>query len=127
MQGRPETLSAPSFQDHPEVIAFIQQRTRKGWRITNQNYQGIQMVKPKEWSKLLLILGLVTLIFGVGLVFLILAAIDYALRSDKNLYATYPEIIAGEVPEDRGTWEYALVGLLIIALGGLCYVMQLPV
>lgn len=75
---------------------IIKHYTGKGWQVVSQSDNGVQFVKPKAWSKLLLIGGLLGLVFfGAGLILLIFAAIDYAIKKDQNFYVSLADAADG--------------------------------
>ena len=78
---------------------IIQHYTALGWQVVHADDAGVSLRKPKQWSSLLLILGLVGLVaFGAGLILLLLAVIDYALKSEQTLYVTPADIADGVYP-----------------------------
>ena len=78
----------------------IAEMTPKGWQIVSQSESSIQIRKPRQWSKLLLILGLVGLLFyGAGIIFLILAVFDFLLKKDRVMFITADQIRNCTVPK----------------------------
>lgn len=72
--------------------------TAKGWMIINRTQTAVQLKRPKRWNRLLLIAGLVLLPFGAGLIILILALIDYLIKSEKIITVYEFDLIAGKEP-----------------------------
>jgi uncharacterized protein YjbI with pentapeptide repeats len=80
----------------------IAKRTSQGWQIVSQTETSVQLRKPKRWSKTLLILGLIFLLcYGGGLLFWLLALIDYAIKKDQVIFLTIdnlqPHIVEKQV------------------------------
>ena len=66
------------------INQHIQFVSGRGWKVVSRTDSSVQLVKPKQWNSTLLIMGLVLLIiFGVGLIFLLLAMLDYASQKEQ--------------------------------------------
>lgn len=79
------------------VDYFISNMVNNGWTITMQSDDGIQFVKKKEWSTIGLVLGFILLLlFGLGIILLVLTCVDYLLKSDKTVYVTKEQIKSGQ-------------------------------
>jgi len=90
---RLETAEKPrltsSTNDQQLIQQYIAKRTSQGWQVVNQTDNSVQMRKPKRWSTTLLVLGGVLLLFfGVGLIFWLLAVIDYAIKKEQTLFVS---------------------------------------
>jgi cytochrome b561 len=108
-----------------EVIAAA---TADGWQIVSRDAGGIQFRKPKQWQKGAVVLGLLLLLFwGLGLLVLLVAVLDYAIAKDKLAYLTSEQLAAGtpvSAPAApaatlRGTamtLVYVLVGLVVVTV-----------
>lgn len=83
---------------------YIKKMSKKKYEIVNRTGNSVQMKRPKRWSRLLLITGLVALIippFFIGAIILILAVVDYMLKREHVIYTTADEIAAGKQPNAR--------------------------
>lgn len=88
-----------------------------GWQIASRDADGVQFRKAKQWSKGAVILGCVLLLFwGLGLLVLLLAALDYALAKDKLCYVTAEQLARGIGPSDDKKPAATLRGLAITFL-----------
>lgn len=65
----------------PTVEAQVAEAVNAGWRIVSDGPSGVQLVGPKKMQaldKICLVVGLLTFwIYGIGLFFMALAALDY--------------------------------------------------
>ena len=116
-EGRAERTSAPSNLDDKRLIQqYIAKRTRRGWQVVNQTDTSVQLRKPKRWSTILLVLGGVFLIFfGFGLIFWVLAVIDYAIKKEQTIFVTVDELRKGteQKPSSGMKGPLVLAGILI--------------
>jgi len=88
--------------------------TAKGWMIINRTQTAVQLKRPKRWNRLLLIAGLLLLPFGAGLIILILALIDYLIKSEKIITVYESDLIADKEPNPSTlSMPLLLAGLLI--------------
>lgn len=65
----------------------------------------------------LLVLGVILLLFfGAGLIFLLLAVVDYAIQKERIVFITADEIRAEGVPAPPSGWAGPLIvgGIIII-------------
>jgi hypothetical protein len=115
-----EQLKNLPTRHHPHDQQLIQQyiakRSNEGWQIVNQTDTSVQMVKPKRWNSVLLVLGGVFLIFfGFGLIFWVLAVIDYGIKSEQTLYITADEVRRGieKKPPSNATPVLIIVATVI--------------
>lgn len=96
-----------------EVARF----TAKGWQVISQTETSVQLRKPKQWSVVLLVLGVITLVFfGFGLLLLVLAVVDYALKKERVIFFTAANIRAGDVPSPTTPLNPALIIIVILLL-----------
>ena len=86
--------------DSQLITEAAQLYTAKGWQVSSQTNDTVSLIKPKKWSGLLLILTVVGLIAGVipGLIFGILALVDYAIKGNQSQYITAGQIRTGGIP-----------------------------
>ena len=96
--------------------------TAKGWQVINRTSTAVQLKRPKQWNRLLLIAGLVLLPFGAGLIILILALIDYLVKSEKIITVYESDLIAGKEPNPSTLSTPLLIGGLLIG-GALAVIM----
>ncbi len=113
-QSSPRTQSPPSdysrVSDQQLLNEYIATRTRKKWQIISQTSTSVQLRKPKQWSTTLLVLGGVfLLLFGLGLIFWILAVIDYAIKKEQMLYVTVDELRVGTDEKPVSSIKTALI------------------
>lgn len=88
---KPPVITGPV--DRELINREIQRRTAKGWQVISQTDSTVQMKKPKRWSKLGLVLGFILLLlYGAGLIILLLTVIDYALQKEKVVFITAEEL-----------------------------------
>jgi len=101
--------------------------TAKGWMIINRTQTAVQLKRPKRWNRLLLIAGLVLLPFGAGLIILILALIDYLIKSEKIITVYESDLIADKEPNPSTlSMPLLLAGLLVAgALAVVVFVLVL--
>ena len=95
--------------------------TAKGWQVINRTETAVQLKRVKRWNRLLLIAGLVLLPFGAGLVILILALIDYLIKSEKIITVYESDLLAGKEPNPSTLSTPLLIGGLLI--GGVLMVI----
>lgn len=122
---KPRATSRPT--DQQLIQQYIAQRTRQGWQVVNQTDTSVQMRKPKRWSTALLVLGGAFLIFfGVGLIFWILAVIDYAIKKEQTIFVTADELREGTEKKPASSMKGPLI-LAGILIGGfiLCVAFSL--
>ncbi len=71
------------------IDSYISWKLREGWTVSYRANNGVQFTTRKQWSKTGLILGLVLLSFwGIGIIFWILALLDYLLAKDKTIFVS---------------------------------------
>ena len=100
------------------INQYITTKTAKGWQVINKDTSSVQLRRPKQWSKLLLIVGVVGLVaFGAGLILLVLAAVDYALQKEAVIFVTADQIRSGEVPKEPDQTAKALAYISLVGLG----------
>lgn len=122
---KPRTTSSPN--DKQLIQQYIAKRTSQGWQVINQTDSSVQLRKPKRWSITLLVLGGVFLIlFGLGLIFWILAVIDYAIKKEQTIFVTVNELRKGTEKKPASSMKGPL-GLAGVLIGGfiLCIVFSL--
>jgi len=88
--------------------------TAKGWQVINKTDTAVQLKRVKRWNRLLLIAGLVLLPFGAGLVILILALIDYLIKSEKVITVYESDLLAGKEPKPSVLSTPLLIGGLLV-------------
>ncbi len=88
--------------------------TAKGWIVINRTDTAVQLKRVKRWNRLLLIAGLVLLPFGAGLVILILALIDYLIKSEKIITVYESDLLAGKEPNPSALSTPLLIGGLLV-------------
>lgn len=91
-------LKAPQSQqksDQQLLDEYIARQTAKGWQIINRTETSVQLRKPRQWSSILLVLGLILLcLYGAGLIVLLLALVDYLLQKEQVVFVTVSELRA---------------------------------
>lgn len=97
--------------------AYIKKMSKYGYEVISQSPEGVQLKRPKRWSRLLLLLGLVSLpLFGIGAGILGLAVLDYIIKREHSLYVTAVEIKEGGAPGRRPIMSTPIiVGLSFLA------------
>lgn len=110
---------------------FIAEKSRKGWQIISRDPGAVQMKRGKRLDVAGLIIGAVLVIaYGVGLIILILVALDYATQKERIAYVTAAQLAADDIPRDwretQTAWDAVLWALVIIpgaviAIGWLAY------
>ena len=88
--------------------------TGKGWTVINRTDTAVQLKRVKRWNRLLLIAGLVLLPFGAGLVILILALIDYLIKSEKVITVYESDLRLGKEPNPSALSTPLLIGGLLV-------------
>lgn len=88
--------------------------TAKGWQVINRTETAVQLKRGKRWNRLLLIAGLVLLPFGAGLIILILALIDFLVKSEKVITVYESDLLSGKEPNLSSLSMPLLVGGLLI-------------
>lgn len=88
--------------------------TAKGWTVINRTDTAVQLKRGKRWNRLLLIAGLVLLPFGAGLIILILALIDYLIKSEKIITVYESDLLAGKEPNPSSLSMPLMVGGLLV-------------
>ncbi len=93
----PPKLEALAIEvsDQEIIQEYIDIQLEEGWQLASQTASSVKMKKAKRWNKMLLLLGGVFLIvWGAGLIFWLLALIDYWRKSDETINVTVDEIRA---------------------------------
>ena len=88
--------------------------TAKGWTVINRTETAVQLKRGRRWNRLLLIAGLVLLPVGVGLLVLILACIDYLVKSEKIITVYESDLLAGKEPNPSTLSTPLLIGGLLV-------------
>lgn len=88
--------------------------TGKGWIVINRTDTAVQLKRVKRWNRLLLIAGLVLVPFGAGLIILILACIDYLVKSEKIITVYESDLRMGKEPNTSTLSMPLLIGGLLI-------------
>ncbi len=92
--------------------------SKKGWLVIHRTYDAVQLMRPKQWSKLLLTLGFLGLPFGgLGVVFLLLTTFDYAIQKEKLVYFSVWDIESGAVPRPKRRVSPFVVGVAVLLVG----------
>jgi hypothetical protein len=86
----------------------------KGWQVINRTETAVQLKRGRRWNRLLLISGLVLLPFGAGLIILILALIDYLVKSEKIITVYESDLLAGREPDPSTLSTPLLIGGLLV-------------
>jgi len=91
--SKPQLKPQPRRDDQGILDMYIAEKSTQGWHVVSRSETSVQLRKPKQWSALGLILGfLLIIVFGIGLVIILLAIIDYLLKKDQLLFATIDDI-----------------------------------
>jgi hypothetical protein len=116
-------LSGPQVSDRQLLEPYIAKRTNEGWQVISQTESSVQLRKPKRWSKLLLILGAILLLFGgFGLIFWLLALIDYVIKKEQIIFVTADDLRGGTDKKPASTLQGplilagAMIGLFILCI-----------
>lgn len=112
------------MDDRQLIDKTISYYTSYGWQVLSQSDSSIQIRKPKAWSMLLLVGGLVVILFGlvlppffvIGIGLLILAVIDHFIRPEKILHVTLDQIKDNTAPGGADKPNWLLIGLGIFAI-----------
>ena len=107
------------------INKFIQFKTKQGWHVVTQTTNSVQMKKPRQWSKGLLILGFALLVlFGAGLIFLIWALLDYLFQKEEIIFFTADQIRTGDTtPQGSTTAKIILFGFIVLIIALYVYWM----
>lgn len=118
------SLLKSSTSDRQLIQQFIANQTKQGWQVVSRDNTSVQMRKPRQWNRPALIIGFITAIFGLGLLILLLAVVDYILKRDKVAYVTVEQLRSNNTPqtftEQRRT---AKIVIAVLLLGALTYAM----
>ena len=115
--------SQHSLEDRAEPSALDFQAAKlaaKGWRLIYVGSYYAQMIKPRKWSKLLLIGGLITLpVGGLGLLLWIVAVLEYLLKGDLEVTFTLDQAtdaeLAGRLVKAPGLFSSPIrLGVIIL-------------
>lgn len=105
------------MDDRKLIQQAIAAYTARGWEIVSQSESSVQLRKPKKWSMPLLVLGVVLLLlFGAGLIFLLLAVVDYAIKKERMIFITADDLRAGKYTKPPNEMAGLLIGAGIIIL-----------
>ena len=88
--------------------------TAKGWTVINRTQTAVQLKRGRQWNRLLLIAGLVLLPVGIGLLILILACVDYLIKSEKIITVYESDLLSGKEPNPSALSMPLLVGGLLV-------------
>jgi hypothetical protein len=127
-QSKEKTLSRkPTVSDQQLIHAYIAERTAQGWEVVSQTESSAQLRKSKRWSRTLLILGAVLLIFfGAGLIFWVLALIDYGIKKDQVVFVTADTLRRRKEQKPVSGWRGPVVlGAGLIGLFLFCIMLAL--
>lgn len=81
------------ISDRQLLEHYVSQMTTQGWNVITLTDTSVQLRKPKVWSATLLILGtLGIVVFGLGLLLIVLAVLDYVLKKDEIKFTTVQEL-----------------------------------
>jgi hypothetical protein len=84
---------AVDSSSHQLIDNYIAKKSRDGWQVVSRTDTSAQLRRPKQWSKVGLILGFVTLLFyGFGILILLFVAINYALQKEEVIYVTVDDL-----------------------------------
>lgn len=79
----------------------VKEYVEEGWEVVNRTSTTAQIKKPKQWSRGCLIIFvfipllagfLLPVLWGVAIIALLLAVVDYALKKDELIYLTEDEL-----------------------------------
>lgn len=127
------TLQPPQKSDQQLIDEYIAKQTTRGWQIISRSESSVQLRKPKQWSNLLLVLGLLLLCAYIvpGLIVLLIALIDYLSKEDEVEFIEAKELrtttnLAGNPlktnPNNRGFILKLGFALTIILCGLLLFI-----
>lgn len=112
-------------EQSPDLLdKAITRYTSKGWQIISQSDTAIHLKKPKAWSMLLIVGGLISTLVGfffpplliIGIGALLLSVLDHVIRSEKTLHITLNQLQDGTAPSGDTETNWLLIGLGILAL-----------
>lgn len=110
--------------DRQVISQYIAQKSTKGWEVISREDHSVQLKRPKQWSKVGLILGAATAIVGLGFLILFLTLIDYLLQKEKVIFVTADDIRLGSVPkEESNTVQLVLIGMALFAFMICCFAL----
>ncbi len=90
------------MEDQKLIENYISKMSADGWQIVSQTPTSTQIKKGKSWNKAAIILGLLLLfLWGSGLLILLLAVIDYAMKKEQTLFVTADQLRAGSEPQPK--------------------------
>jgi hypothetical protein len=113
------TLQPPQKSDQQLIDEYIARQTARGWQIISRTDNSAQLRMPKQWSSLLLVLGLILLcLYGAGLIVLLLALVDYLLQKERVVFVTANELRAQTttITATRTRGPIATVALAVIII-----------
>lgn len=102
-----------------DLEQYTMKMTAKGWQILYKTDSTVQLKRPRQWNRLLLIVGLLTIpVFGIGVVILILALVDYLIKPERVISVTDKQLAGGKEPVIPSDWA-GPTAVFIIIVGGL--------
>lgn len=88
-----ETQEKRRKSDQQLFDEYIAWQSARGWQIVSRTRTSAQFRRPKQWSKGLLIIGIVLLFFGgIGLPVLLLAVVVYLLQKEEVIFVDVKEL-----------------------------------
>jgi len=127
LKGLNRSKSQPS--DSQLLDRQIAKMTKRGWLVVNRSGSLVQMRRPKQWNRGLLILGLATLCAVIGIVPLFLAVIDFLFKRDLVTTFTAEDVRRGTVtiPSSwSGPLKLAAVLLMLLIMSLIFSLVILP-
>lgn len=106
--------------DQQIIDDYIRLKTAEGWQIIARSESGVQLRKPKQVSRGLVVLGFLLLPFwGIGLAIWGLVLVDYLTQDEKIAFYTVDDIKSGVEfgePEIKETEPISMIKIILITL-----------
>lgn len=130
-QSQNLTTQRTELSDSQLIQAYVAKMTRYGWQVIHQTESSVQLRKPKKWSGLLLGIGFILLCAaGLGVIVLLLAAIDYATRKESIIFTTADELRQQNIQSvtrknraNSNTLLLAVIGVILFIGFGFVFVV----
>jgi hypothetical protein len=99
--------------------AYTSKMVKRGWVVTAQSGDSVQLKRPKRFNAALLIIGLLTIpLAGLGFIVLLFALVDFLVKKEHTLFVTTKELETTGEPAIPSDWSGPMLmfGLLIGSL-----------
>lgn len=113
--GRP--VKSEQLTDTEILDEYSMQMTAKGWQLINRGKTTVQLKRGRQWNRLLIISGLITLpLGGFGIIVLILAVIDYLIKPERIITVSANDLRANKVPNPSSMSTPLMLGAIFIGI-----------